>query len=140
MAFHPIKSSLIISLLLAGCSSLPRSNEAQLADHLSSTGAKMYGAYWCPHCAIQKKYFRGAASRLPYVECDANGLNAEVALCQAAGIDAYPTWVIEGNYYFGAQPLRKLAALSGFEDPSDTEDVREATTKRGRLADDSVIH
>lgn len=89
----------------------------------------MYGAYWCPHCAIQKKYFRGAATRLPYVECDAEGLNAEVALCQAAGIDAYPTWVIDGEYYFGAQPLRKLATLSGFEDPGNTEDVRETITE-----------
>ena len=122
MAFYPLRSSLIISVLLAGCSSLPNAYEAKLADHLSSTGAKMYGAYWCPHCAIQKKYFRGAASRLPYVECAADGLNAEVALCQSAGIDAYPTWVIDGEYYFGAQPLRELASLSGFEDTGTMEE------------------
>jgi len=132
MAFRPLKSTLVISLLLAGCSSLPKSYEAQLADHLSSTGAKMYGAYWCPHCAIQKKYFRRAASRLPYIECDADGLNAEVALCQSAGIDAYPTWVIDDEYYFGAQSLRKLAALSGFEDASATKADREATIERER--------
>ncbi|MBE9059888.1 hypothetical protein IQ256_02630 [cf. Phormidesmis sp. LEGE 11477] len=103
------------TLLLAGCSSLPNSYEAELAEHLESTGAKMYGAYWCPHCATQKKYFGGAADQLPYVECDANGINAEVELCRTAGIEAYPTWVIEGEYYLGAQPLKKLAALSGFE-------------------------
>lgn len=82
----------------------------------------MYGAYWCPHCARQKQYFKGAANRLPYVECDENGLNAQVELCQAAEITAYPTWIIEGEYYQGAQPLRKLAELSGFEEAETDKD------------------
>lgn len=104
------------SALLAGCSSsLPNAYEAQIADHLTATGAKMYGAYWCPHCATQKSYFGGAASRIPYVECDPEGIDSEAALCEAAGITAYPTWVIAGEYYLGAQPLIKLERLSGFE-------------------------
>ncbi|MEO0576150.1 MAG: hypothetical protein AAF004_11865 [Pseudomonadota bacterium] len=115
MAFRHLKSPIVISLLLAGCSSLPNSYESQLAEHLESTGAKMYGAYWCPHCAAQKQYFKGAASRLPYIECAEDSLNAQVELCQAAEITAYPTWVIEGEYHQGAQPLSKLARLSGFE-------------------------
>lgn len=105
--------------LLAGCSSLESSYEARLADHLTEIGAKMYGAYWCPHCAVQKDYFGGSASRLPYVECDPEGFGAQVALCDAAGVEAYPTWVIEGERYLGAQPLGELATLSGFESPAD---------------------
>jgi len=104
------------SILITGCSSsLPNAYEAQVADHLTATGAKMYGAYWCPHCAVQKEYFGGAASRIPYVECDPEGINSQSALCDETGITAYPTWVIEGEYYLGAQPLAKLGRLSGFE-------------------------
>ncbi len=102
--------------LLASCSSsLPNAYEAQIADHLTATGAKMYGAYWCPHCAVQKDYFGGAADRIPYVECDLEGINSQSALCEEAGITAYPTWIIEGEYYLGAQPLIELGRLSGFE-------------------------
>lgn len=107
--------------VLSACSSLPNAYEARLADHLSETGATMYGAYWCPHCATQKTYFGGAAARLPYVECDSKGFDPQVERCQQAGISAYPTWVIEGEYYLGSQPLGKLARLSGFEGAVATE-------------------
>ena len=100
---------------LASCSSLPISYEAQLADHLTQTGAKMYGAYWCPYCALQKEYFGGAVSRIPYIECDPEGFNTQADLCQTEGIQAYPTWVIEGDRHLGAQPLGRLAHLSGFD-------------------------
>ena len=114
-------SSGIAAILLgatAGCSELPNSYEARLADHLTATGAKMYGAYWCPRCAAQKDYFGGAASRIPYVECDPEGFEAQVELCNSVGIEAYPTWIIEGKYHLGAQPLGELAELSGF-DPAE---------------------
>lgn len=81
----------------------------------------MYGAYWCPHCATQKDYFGGAVSRIPYVECDPEGLRTQADICQQAGITAYPTWIIEDGYYLGAQPLGKLARLSGFEGAAPTE-------------------
>lgn len=112
-----IASSLVMSLLLAGCSAFPASYEAKLADHLTKTGAKMYGAYWCPHCARQKRKFGGAARRLPYVECDQQGINAKPEACAAVGVEVYPTWVIEGEHYLGTQPLGRLSALSGFESP-----------------------
>ncbi len=111
--------SLTLLLSLGGCSALPGSYEARLADYLSETGAKMYGAYWCPHCAEQKDYFGGAAEELPYVECDPLGRNAQPELCAQMGIDVYPTWVIEGEYYFGSQRPGKLAVLSGFELPPE---------------------
>ena len=100
---------------MSGCSSLPGSYKKQLANHLTATGAKMYGAYWCPHCATQKEYFNGVVDLIPYVECDLQGYDPQPELCYEAGIDVYPTWIIEDEYYFGAQPLGKLAVLSGFE-------------------------
>lgn len=107
--------ALLFSGCISGCSGLPNSYKGRLADHLTETGAKMYGAYWCPHCATQKDYFDGVVGRIPYIECDPNGYDPQPDLCAAAGIEAYPTWVIDGKYYLGAKPLGKLAALSGFE-------------------------
>ncbi|MEL7068288.1 MAG: hypothetical protein AAGN15_06485 [Cyanobacteria bacterium J06581_3] len=103
--------------LIASCSSsFPNAFEAQLADHLSDTGAKMYGAYWCPHCATQKEYFGGAAAKIPYVECDLEGVDNQAELCSELEITAYPTWIIDGEYYVGTQSLRALAEASGFEE------------------------
>ena len=99
------------------------SYEAQLAEYLSNIGAKMYGAYWCPHCARQKQLFGGAADLLPYVECDARGVNPQVDLCNAVGIRAYPTWQIDGEFYLGAQPIWRLAVASGFEEASAPVDL-----------------
>ena len=117
-----VSSGLMAVILLgavAGCSELPNSYEARLADYLTETDAKMYGAYWCPHCAAQKDYFGGAASRIPYIECDPAGFDAQVELCDSVGIEAYPTWIIKGEYYLGAQPLGELATLSGFDSAAD---------------------
>ena len=116
-------------LLLAGCSELPGTYEAQLADYLSGTGATIYGAYWCPHSAMQKDYFGGSADRLPYVECDAQGLDAQPELCAEMGIDQYPTWIIGGEYYLGAHRPGKLAVLSGFEAPVDEGLTEESSEK-----------
>lgn len=91
------------------------SYESQLAEHLSNTGAKMYGAYWCPHCALQKQAFGHAVDSVPYIECDARGVNPQVDECNAVGIAAYPTWLINGEVYVGRQSLNQLAVLSSFE-------------------------
>ena len=112
---------LLLASMLAGCSSLESSYEARLADHLTEIGAKMYGAYWCPYCATQRDYFGGAASRLPYIECDPDGFGAQVELCDAAGVEVYPTWIIGGDRYTGAQPLGDLATLSGFDLPAEDD-------------------
>ncbi|MBD2102971.1 vitamin K epoxide reductase family protein [Leptolyngbya sp. FACHB-261] len=90
---------------------------AQLAQHLTQTGAKMYGAYWCPHCLEQKALFGEAAKQLDYVECDPNGENPRPQLCQAKNIQGYPTWEIKGQMIEGSQPLDKLADLSNYSGP-----------------------
>lgn len=114
------------AISLSNCQELPQifqpSYETQLAEHLANTGAKMYGAYWCPHCARQKQLFDDAAGLLPYIECDPRGANPQVDVCNAVGITAYPTWEINGGVYLGAQPLKQLAAVSGFELPSGSGD------------------
>ncbi|MBW4652496.1 MAG: vitamin K epoxide reductase family protein [Kaiparowitsia implicata GSE-PSE-MK54-09C] len=91
-------------------------SEVALAEHLRDTGAVMYGAYWCPHCHDQKQLFGAeAATAFPYVECAADGANAQPAVCQAKGIQGYPTWEINGELYSGTQSLNQLAQASGYQ-------------------------
>jgi hypothetical protein len=114
------------ALLLIGCSPQgigsssadgASTYEAQLADHLAATGGVMYGAHWCPYCAEQLAMFEDAADRVPYVECAADGENAQPELCQQRGIEGYPTWEIDSQLYPGMQSLDELAARSGFSAP-----------------------
>lgn len=86
-----------------------------LAAHLSESGAKFYGAYWCPHCERQKEMFAASAERLPYVECTPDGRGGPVNLaCITQDISDYPTWIIDGKRYTGAMEPGTLARLSDF--------------------------
>ena len=123
--------ALALTSQFASCQSISVSQltapsyEAQLAEYLSNIGARMYGAYWCPHCARQKKVFGTAEALLPYVECDARGVNPQVDLCNAVGIGAYPTWQIDGEFYLGVQPIWRLAVISGFEETSEPAETND---------------
>jgi uncharacterized membrane protein len=88
-----------------------------LARHLRDTGARFYGAYWCPACREQKRLFGDAASELPYVECDPAGPGARPDLCTQTDVRAFPTWTIRGARHEGVTPLDTLAKLSGFVPP-----------------------
>ncbi|HEY9818221.1 MAG TPA: vitamin K epoxide reductase family protein [Candidatus Obscuribacterales bacterium] len=96
--------------------------ELALAQHLSSIGAKMYGAYWCPHCHDQKQLFGlPAAKEFPYVECAPDGQNPQTELCQSLSdqVRGFPTWEINGQYYPGTRSLQELAQLSGYSGPTN---------------------
>lgn len=90
-----------------------------LADHLTQTGAKFYGASWCPHCKDQKRMFGTAATRLPYIECSPlGGQNTPTAkVCLDAGINSYPTWFIKGEKVEEVMSLQRLSEKSGFTPP-----------------------
>ncbi|MDX2242273.1 MAG: vitamin K epoxide reductase family protein [Leptolyngbyaceae cyanobacterium bins.302] len=90
--------------------------EISLAQHLKQTGAKMYGAFTCPHCQNQKGLFgKQAADQLNYIECHPQGKNAQPDLCTSAGIQGFPTWEIGGKLYQGEKTLKELADLSGYQ-------------------------
>ena len=57
---------------------------------------KMYGAYWCPHCAEQKENFGASFKNVPYVECGipGNPRGGETQQCKDEGIKRFPTWVL----------------------------------------------
>lgn len=95
--------------------------ELALAKHLTAIDAKMYGAYWCPHCFDQKQLFGKTAYReIPYVECAPDGKNSQTAVCQAVPeVTGFPTWEVNGQFLSGSQSLAQLAAASGYEGPMD---------------------
>ena len=81
------------------------------AQCLAAKQAKMYGLYWCPHCADQKAMFGASFRYVPYVECAIKGSPKELApACKAAGVTLFPSW------QFGMDPphegVLSLQALS----------------------------
>ncbi len=95
--------------------------ELALAQHLKEIDAKMYSAFWCPHCHDQKQLFGKEAFKLiQYIECAPEGKNPQVELCQKSGLKGYPTWEINGKLLEGgAKPLKELATVSGYSGPSE---------------------
>jgi uncharacterized membrane protein/glutaredoxin len=95
-------------------------SEIQLARHLTSVGASIYTAYWCPHCHDQKQLFgQQATALLKVVECAPDGQNSQTALCQEQGIQGFPTWKMDGKMTSGTQTLQQLADMSGYQGPRD---------------------
>ena len=90
-----------------------------LAEHLTASGAKLYTAYWCPHCHDQKELFgRQATEKLTVIECAPDGRNSQRELCEAKKIEGYPSWEIQGQLDSGVKPLAKLAEASGYQGPA----------------------
>ena len=97
-----ILAILIIAAALAfsGCGKEETANFDAFAQCLTEKNVVMYGAEWCPHCQEQKKLFGKSFQYVHYVDCDKQR-NA----CIEAGIESYPTWVINSTYYTGVQPV-----------------------------------
>lgn len=89
--------------------------EIALAKHLRKIGAKLYTAYWCPHCHYQKQRFgMEAVKQLEVVECDQRGVNPQTQLCRDKKVRAYPTWEINGKLYPGNHSLESIANFSKY--------------------------
>ncbi len=84
------------------------------AKCLSSKQAKMYGAYWCPHCAEQKEEFGRSFRYVNYVECATPGSREMTAACKTAGVQHFPTWQFgAGPLVEGKFPLAELSDKTG---------------------------
>ncbi len=84
------------------------------AQCLAAKQAKMYGAYWCPHCADQKAMFESSGHYLLYVECGVPGSRDEAQVCKDAGIKHFPTWEFAGGDRLeGTQSLQFLGTKTG---------------------------
>lgn len=85
------------------------------AKCLAAHQAKMYGLYWCPHCADQKAMFGAAFRYVPYQECAMKDKPGElVPACKAAGVKLFPSWQFGNNPpKEGVFPLEELSDKTG---------------------------
>jgi len=102
---------LLISIMIAGCSNELNGNEVsqydEFANCLTEKGVKIYGTEWCPHCKNQKEMFGNSFQYVDYIDCDKNKDE-----CNEAGIEGYPTWIINGEKYPGERSLNSLSSLT----------------------------
>ena len=95
-----------------------------LAIHLQDSGARFYGAYWCPACQEQKALFTASVERLPYVECTPEGRSGPRTVdCLTQNIQEYPTWIIDGRRYGGVLSIERLTRVSKFDRNTTTEEA-----------------
>jgi len=88
------------------------------AQCLGEKGALFYGAFWCPHCADQKKMFGRSVDELPYIECSTPDGKSQTQQCIEEDISSYPTWKFsEGENGEGVLSLEELAERTGCELP-----------------------
>jgi hypothetical protein len=84
------------------------------AQCLAAKQAKMYGLYWCTHCAEQKEMFDASFKYISYIECGIKGSHLETPVCVAAGAKNFPTWQFpDGQKLEGAQTLQVLSERTG---------------------------
>lgn len=84
------------------------------AQCLTDSGAKMFGAYWCPHCQSQKDIFGSSWKHVDYVECSLPNRAGQTQVCIDEGITSYPTWEFaSGQRVGGVIGLEQLSQLSG---------------------------
>jgi thiol-disulfide isomerase/thioredoxin len=82
-----------------------------VAQCINDSGAKFYGAFWCPHCQATKALFGKSARLLPYIECSQPSGKGQLPICEEAGIKGYPTWrFADGTELSGERTMAELAA------------------------------
>jgi hypothetical protein len=80
------------------------------AGCLTQKQVKMYGLYWCTHCAEQKEMFGSSFKHINYIECGIKGSHDEEPVCKEAGVKNFPTWEFaDGTRKEGSQPLQVLS-------------------------------
>jgi hypothetical protein len=119
---HPLALKIVIVVgIVAVCAGLyfllrhkHDSRMDAFAQCLGSKGAKMYGAYWCPHCADQKELFGSSFQYAPYVECGIKGSRNQAQVCTDAGVKRFPTWTFaDGAKVEGEHSLEFLGEATG---------------------------
>ena len=84
------------------------------AKCLTAKQAKMYGAFWCPHCEEQKEMFGSSFQYAPYIECGIKGEKGIEPVCTQAGIKRFPTWIFaDGTRVEGEHELQFLGDQTG---------------------------
>lgn len=117
----------VVALAVIGALAWRGSNQGSglyddFARCLTNKGAKMYGAYWCPHCKNQKELFGSSWRLVDYVECAIPNQPGQTGVCQPANIQVYPTWVFsDGNRVTGEMSFEQLSQQTGCPFTTTTE-------------------
>jgi len=126
--------SLIVILVIGGIVFAVRQTAVEskalepFAQCVNDSGAKFYGAFWCPHCNQQKALFGRAYKALPYVECSTPDGNSQTEICATENIESYPTWKFaDGTTSNGVTSVKDLAERTGCALPSEEATVTETT-------------
>ena len=87
------------------------SEHDNFAQCLTDHGVKMFGAWWCPHCAAEKALFGKSFEKIKYTECSDPGSQEMNQTCKDAKIQGYPTWEFkDGSRLSGTISLENLGA------------------------------
>jgi hypothetical protein len=117
------RTATILAIIFTISGSFPRvsaenKNLDSFAKCLTQNKVKMYGLFWCTHCADQKELFGDSFQYVTYVECGVPGTRRATEECKAAGIKHTPTWTFsDGTRREGLVPLADLAKQSGCKLP-----------------------
>jgi thiol-disulfide isomerase/thioredoxin len=69
---------------------------SEFVTALKDSGAKFYGAFWCPHCQAQEKALDASRQTLEraglYIECSTPDGQNQKQICNDNRIESYPTW------------------------------------------------
>jgi len=107
---------IVLVLILAYAGFWYHSNHQydEFAKCLASKQTKMYGLYWCPHCAEQKEMFGRAFQYVTYVECGIKGSHEMAGACTVAGVKLFPSWQFGGGKPIeGVFPMQELSDKTG---------------------------
>ncbi|PQO44692.1 peptidylprolyl isomerase [Blastopirellula marina] len=91
-----------------------------LAKAITDSGAKFYGAVWCPHCTEQKELFGDGGEYLPFIEVT-NPDRTLNDLGTSLSITKLPTWVFaNGTRVEGTLTISQLVQYTGVAVPTST--------------------
>nr|WP_290224449.1 hypothetical protein [Trichocoleus desertorum] len=113
---HPAQAVTLVGSSFSAIATPPDSlTKATFASYLTQANIKVYSAYNCPFTLMQRQLFgEETFKQVHYIECHANGKNAQPSLCQSLQIKQTPTWEINGHFYSGVRSLEQLARLSKY--------------------------
>lgn len=83
---------------------MPNTDTASLSDRLKNSNAVCYGAEWCGFTKKQLAETQSFSDAYTYVDCE-----SDKEKCKEAGINAYPTWVINGKKHEGFMTSKRLS-------------------------------
>ncbi len=96
-----------------------------VAQCISDSGAKFYGAFWCPHCQATKAMFGKSAKKLPYIECSEASGKGQLQVCTDAKIEGYPTWEFaDGSRLGGERTMQELVEKTNCQAALDIDNSK----------------